>query len=424
MTDPIDPIDRTDYVPTLLLDEVEEDLRAAVRDLLSRRVGVDQLIAAYDGVKLPDFWSEMTGLGLAGLLIGEEFGGAGATPAVASVVLEELGALPVRTPMLTSAVVATTVLQESGDTVLLPGLADGSVVAALAVPLSADPYSTVPAVEVGEGGLTGTVRSVAGAEAATVLIVPGSDGALYAVDRTDAVVASVVSLDMTRPVSDVTFDAAPGRRITDDADSAARAGLRLGAALLASEQAGVARWCVTETVGYLQQRRQFGRVVGGFQAIKHRLADLYADTEQASAIARAAAVTATDLGVDHEEAALMSAVAAAYNGDHAVRAAEEAVQLHGGLGMTGEHPAHRCLTRAKADRLRNPWTAPRRTRRPGRRPGLTFTDERRRHVIQPGDHAAGVGDGGAVRADAVPRRDDDHLRRGRRPVASCRDRVA
>ncbi|QRY63942.1 acyl-CoA/acyl-ACP dehydrogenase [Gordonia sp. PDNC005] len=351
MTDPIDPIDRTDYVPTLLLDEVEEDLRAAVRDLLSRRVGVDQLIAAYDGVKLPDFWSEMTGLGLAGLLIGEEFGGAGATPAVASVVLEELGALPVRTPMLTSAVVATTVLQESGDTVLLPGLADGSVVAALAVPLSADPYSTVPAVEVGEGGLTGTVRSVAGAEAATVLIVPGSDGALYAVDRTDAVVASVVSLDMTRPVSDVTFDAAPGRRITDDADSAARAGLRLGAALLASEQAGVARWCVTETVGYLQQRRQFGRVVGGFQAIKHRLADLYADTEQASAIARAAAVTATDLGVDHEEAALMSAVAAAYNGDHAVRAAEEAVQLHGGIGMTWEHPAHLYLKRAKADQI-------------------------------------------------------------------------
>ncbi|WP_231650147.1 acyl-CoA dehydrogenase family protein [Gordonia sp. PS3] len=340
-----------DYVPHLVPDEAEEDLRAAVRDLLSRRVSTDALIAAYDGAAPPDLWREMAGLGLAGLLIGEQHGGAGATPAVAAVVLEELGAISAHTPMLTSAVIATTVLEEAGDTELLPGLADGSVVAALAVPFSADPYSVIATVAAADARLSGRVQSVAGAEDAHVFLVPGSDGALYAVPSESVVVTPVTSLDMTRPVSDLEFDGAEGRRVSDDGAAAIRSGLAMGAALLASEQAGIARWCVTETVAYLRQRRQFGRVVGGFQAIKHRLADLYADTEQASAAARAAAVVSTDLGVDSDESALTTAVAAAYCGDHAVRAAEEAVQLHGGIGMTWEHPAHLYLKRAKADQI-------------------------------------------------------------------------
>ncbi|EGD53983.1 acyl-CoA dehydrogenase family protein [Gordonia neofelifaecis] len=340
-----------DYVPALLTDEVEEDLRASIRDLLARRITTDQLIGAYDGAPQPDLWPELSGLGLPGLLIGDDHGGAGATPAVAAVVLEELGAVPARTPMLTSAVIATTVLTQCGDTALLPGLADGSAVAALTVPFSADPYSVVATVAATAGRLTGRVMSVAGAESATVLLVPGSDGALYAVDAADATITPVASLDMTRPVSDVVFAGVTGRQVSADGAAAIRAGLALGAALLASEQAGVARWCVTETVSYLKERRQFGRVVGGFQAVKHRLAELYADTEQASAVARAAAVTITDRGVDDDESALMTAVAAAYCGDHAVRAAEEAVQLHGGIGMTWEHPAHLYLKRAKADQL-------------------------------------------------------------------------
>lgn len=341
----------TDYVPALLTDEVEEDLRSAVRDLLSHRVDQPTLIAGYDGAPQPDLWPEMAELGLAGLLIAEEHGGADASPAVAAVVLEELGALPARTPMLTSAVIATTVLTTAGDTELLPGLAEGSVVAAVAVPFATAPDSVVPGVSVDDGRLSGRVASVAGTESATVYLVPGSDGALYAVDAADVSATATPSLDMTRPVADVVFDGAPGRRITEDADAALRAGLTAGAALLASEQAGVARWCVTETVAYLQQRRQFGRIVGGFQALKHRLAELYADTEQASAVARAAAVTLADRGVVDDESALITAVAAAYCGDHAVRAAEEAVQLHGGIGMTWEHPAHLYLKRAKADQI-------------------------------------------------------------------------
>jgi len=110
----------------------------------------------------------------------------------------------------------------------------------------------------------------------------------------------------------------------------------------------VADWCLEATIGYLRERRQFGRVVGGFQAIKHRLADLYAAVESARAASRYAAAT---LAADDPDQHVAVAVAQSYCADLAVRAAEEAVQLHGGIGMTWEHPAHLHLKRAKADQL-------------------------------------------------------------------------
>jgi len=127
-----------------------------------------------------------------------------------------------------------------------------------------------------------------------------------------------------------------------------RDALELGAALLASEQLGVAQWCLDHTVSYLLDRKQFGRPVGGFQAIKHRLADLYVMVESAHAAARYAAATAAD---DDPDRRLAASVAQAYCSEVAVKAAEECVQLHGGIGMTWEHPAHLYLKRAKADQI-------------------------------------------------------------------------
>jgi alkylation response protein AidB-like acyl-CoA dehydrogenase len=197
------------------------------------------------------------------------------------------------------------------------------------------------------------VRSVAGALEADVLLVPaaGRDGTtVHAVRAGDAAIAAVTSLDMTRQLADVTVEGAAGEQLLAAPDGAAavRRGLETGAALLASEQVGVAQWCLATTVAYLGERRQFGRVVGSFQALKHRLADLYVATEQAAAAARYAAVTTA---VGDPDAPVAAAVAASVCGDVAVRAAEEAVQLHGGIGMTWEHPAHLYLKRAKADQL-------------------------------------------------------------------------
>ncbi|GAA1093656.1 acyl-CoA dehydrogenase family protein [Tsukamurella strandjordii] len=339
------------FTPDLLLTDVEEDLRSAVRDLLERRSAPSHLIAAYDGAPVPGIDAELAAMGVAGLLVPERLGGADAGVAVAGVVADELGAAAASSSFLTSAGIATTVALAAGADDLVERLASGAATAALVVPFSVDPHGPLTGGPVAGGALTGTVRSVAGAIGADVLLALGDDGALYALDAARARVDPVSSLDMTRQVADVTFDGAAGTVLAADGTAAVRAGLLTGAALLAAEQAGAARWCVATTVGYLKERKQFGRVVGGFQAIKHRLAELYADAESAAAVARSATVTLGELGSADPESAIAIAVAAAYCSDLAVRAAEEAVQLHGGIGMTWEHPAHLYLKRAKADQI-------------------------------------------------------------------------
>ncbi|MGA7051090.1 MAG: acyl-CoA dehydrogenase family protein, partial [Mycobacterium sp.] len=121
-----------------------------------------------------------------------------------------------------------------------------------------------------------------------------------------------------------------------------------GAALLASEQLGVAQWCFETTLAYVKQRKQFGRAIGSYQAIKHRLADLWLEVGSATAVARYAADTRAR---GDEDAGIAAAIAQAYCSDVAVHAAEECVQLHGGIGMTWEYQAHVYLKRAKSDQL-------------------------------------------------------------------------
>jgi alkylation response protein AidB-like acyl-CoA dehydrogenase len=282
--------------------------------------------------------------------VAEERGGAGASAVEAAVVLEELGRAAAPVPFLTSAVIATTVLRAS-EGELLSELAYGEKTAALLVPLSIAPHDSLPAVQLTDGRLTGTVTSVAGAIEADVLLVPARESsglAVYAVPAADVTVTPFVSLDMTRQLADVRLDGIAGELVVADAEQAVRDALVAGAALLASEQVGVAQWCLQETVAYLKERKQFGRAVGGFQALKHRLADLAAGVESATAASRYAAAT---LAAGDPDLLVASSVAQAYVSDLAVTAAEEAVQLHAGIGMTWEHPAHLYLKRAKADQI-------------------------------------------------------------------------
>lgn len=335
----------------LLYTEVEEDLRGSVRSLLTDRCPPDAVAAMYDGDRsvVDTLWRAVAGeLGLAGLLVPEAQGGSGASAREAAVVLEELGRFVAPVPFLTSSVIATTVLLDS-DSELLRQLASGERAAALAVPFSTAPDTVVPVVRADGGRLHGEVGKVAGAIEADVLLVPvvSDDGwTVYA--TSEATVTPVTSLDMSRQVADVRFDGVAAEPVVTDALQAVRRALRAGAALLASEQYGVASWCLHTTVEYLRQRRQFGRIVGSFQALKHRLADLYAGTESAAAAARYAAAA---LAADDPDLPVAAAVAQSYCGDLAVRAAEEALQLHGGIGMTWEHPVHLYLKRAKADQI-------------------------------------------------------------------------
>lgn len=354
----------------LLYTDVEDSLRESVHDLLTARCTPERVIAAFDGDRdlgLGLWRSLSVDLGLAGLLVPQDRDGAGATAREAAVVLEELGRFVAPVPFLTSSVVATTALlygdhgAEGDHDQTLGQLAAGGRTAALLVPFSASATSFRPTIRAQrDGTLSGRVTSVVGVLEADLLVVPVSteDGVelhtieLPAIEAPAAGVSvePVVSLDMTRQLADLDFTGARSTQVTaaESGDAAVREALELGAALLASEQLGVAQWCLDHTITYLRDRKQFGRPVGGFQAIKHRLADLYVMVESARAAARYAAVTATD---DDPDRSVAASVAQAYCSEVAVKAAEECVQLHGGIGMTWEHPAHLYLKRAKADQL-------------------------------------------------------------------------
>jgi alkylation response protein AidB-like acyl-CoA dehydrogenase len=335
--------------PDLLYSETEDDLRAAVRSLVTGRSDPAAVLArAEAGSPYDDgLWQSLAaGIGAAGLLVPEELGGQGAGHREAAVVLEELGRAVTPAPYLTSSVIATETLLALGGaddeaTGLLKGLAAGRSVAVLALPLSAWSADGLP------GGAT--VTGVADAAAADVLLVLRADG-LHAVERGDATVEPLVPLDLTRPLASVAAPEGSGTRIADaeQARAAVRRGLLAGAGLLASEQLGVAEWCLEETVRYTRDRYQFNRPVGSFQALKHRMAQLWLDVAGARAAARNAADA---LATGSAEAPLAVSVAQAHCSRVAVRAAEECVQLHAGIGMTWEHPAHLYLKRAKADEI-------------------------------------------------------------------------
>ena len=330
----------------LLYSDVEEELRASVRSLLADRAGFEAVLSRIESAEPVDLklWRALAvDLGVAGLPVAEADGGAGASWRETAVVLEELGRSVAPVPFLGNSVLAVAALLGTGDP-LLDAVAAGSRTATLAVPLSAHRAGDWTVTADGDR-LDGTVTSVVDAGCAEVLLVPTAAG-LYAVDAADAERAPVVSFDLTRPLTDVTLRGVTGRLVSADAAAAVGRALTAGAALLASEQLGVAEWCLTTTVEYVKTRRQFARQIGSYQAVKHRLADLWVSVTEARAVARYAADC---LATGDPDLPVAAAVAQAFCSPVAVKAAEECVQLHGGIGFTWEHPAHLYLKRARSD---------------------------------------------------------------------------
>ncbi len=369
-------------IPDLLYSDTERALVDSLSSLLVDRGGTEKALARTESPETYDdaLWHAVAAeLGCAGLLIPERDGGAGASYREAAAAAEALAGFVAPVPFLGSAVVATTALlgaaagtAASQDTPFTPAraaadllrrMADGGVTAALAVPFATAPAAAFPvSVRVagpkpGDAGvvrLRGTVSGVADALPASVLVVPadGVPNALYLVEMSSAGVSKVpvTSLDMTRQLCDLSFDDAPGTLIASGpaATKAVTSALAAGAAILAAEQVGLAQRCLDMTVAYVKERHQFARPVGSFQALKHRLADVWVAVSQARAASRYAAAC---LASANPDARVAVALAKAYCSQTAVLAAQECVQLHGGIGFTWEHPAHLYLKRAKADSI-------------------------------------------------------------------------
>lgn len=345
-------------MPSLLYGDLEDDLRTTVRDFVADRAPIDRVLARCDhdapfGKGAREAWSGLVGeLGVAGLALTEEEGGAGASWSEVAVVLEELGRGVVDVPFYTSAVLATTMARTAGAASLLRQLAAGEAIGTIVAPWAA-PLAELPGLRWDGHALSGSVAGVAGAAEATHLLVP-LPGTLLLVAAEQASIVSVPSLDLTRRVAEVTFENAEASAIAEGAEVGAAVGRTadIGAALLASEQLGLAEQTLTMTLHYLKERRQFGRILGSYQALKHRLADVWTSLAQARAVARyAAACAAAEEGPYVDDLPIAAALAQAVCGSVAVRSAEESVQLHGGLGFTWEHPAHLYLKRARADAL-------------------------------------------------------------------------
>jgi alkylation response protein AidB-like acyl-CoA dehydrogenase len=354
-------------LPDLTYTEQETQLRAAVRSLLEEKAQAAAVLARTETPQTYDtgLWRTLAAeVGCAGLLIGESYGGAGASFREAAVVAEETGRSLAPVPYLGSAVLATVALLSVGDTDLLATLAPGTITAALAVPFDTvpgiRPNSTVrvgPAAHDDAAGtyrLSGTISGVADALPADVLLV-AADGVpfgLYTVAADAAGVrrTPVVSLDMTRQLCDITLSEVAARRLAGGtaAEQALAEALRAGAGMLAAEQVGLAERALDITLAYVKQRYQFARPVGSFQALKHRFADWWVAVTQARAASRYAAAC---LASGDPDVAVAVALAKSVCSDVAVLAGQEMIQLHGGIGFTWEHPAHLYLKRAKSSAL-------------------------------------------------------------------------
>lgn len=345
-------VDASTYVSSavnLVPDTEEADLRDSVRALLVAQGDIEDVrtLAASTPGFSAKVWSELTeSMALTSMSVPESVGGLGFSTNYLSTALEECGRALRPEPVLLTASVGVPALvhgSASGDAaaaaLLEEALAGTSVITSS--PLTPRTDTVVATSDGGAWSLTGTVTAVPHASAADVFIVTadmGSQGrGLFAVRTADSVTATArESIDPTRPLASLGFDEAPAVALADS--ESAIADVRTRAIIgLAAESVGIADLLLELTLDYTQSRKQFDRTIASFQAIKHRLADMLLDVERARSAARYAAA---HLDHDPETAALAAATAGAVACDAAHRVATEAIQLHGGIGFTWEHPAH------------------------------------------------------------------------------------
>jgi alkylation response protein AidB-like acyl-CoA dehydrogenase len=351
-------------------DLVESAEQAELRETLRRLFGGPSACLARpetagDGGYDQRLWGVLAGeIGLCGLSLPEWYGGSGYSRADRAAALHEMGRCLLPSPFMASAVLAAeTLLATADEDVLadvLPGLAAGTTLATMAH--QETPGGDRHPVHARRDGvswlLTGSRSFVLDGCQADLVLVPAATDAgtsLFAVDTASAPGLSrqpMRTLDSSRPQARIDFSATPGRLVGQVGAGAlaARTGLAHAAIALAAEQAGLAERCLEAAVEYAGMRRQFGRPIGSFQAIKHKCADLLILVESARSAARYAANVSSGPLAD-EELYAAAALAGAYCSTACFAVAAENIQIHGGIGFTWEHHAHLYFRRAKASEV-------------------------------------------------------------------------
>jgi alkylation response protein AidB-like acyl-CoA dehydrogenase len=355
----------------LVLTEEQSMLRDSARGLISDKAPVAHLRQLRDSKDETGFsrelWKTFAEMGFTGLLVPEAFGGSGLGAVEAGIVMEEIGRTLMPSPFLATSVLAASALSRGGSEAQkaqhLPKIADGSLLAALAIDEGAKhrPMQTSMQAERSGNGfrLTGDKALVVDGHAADLLIVAArtagaageKDGlTLFLVDPR----AKGVSIERTIMVdahnaARIVFDNVEvnANSVLGEVDQGSLlldGVLNIGRGAVASEMVGLSEEVFGRTVSYLKERKQFGKLIGEFQALQHRAAQLYIDIE----IARAAVLKALQaIDADLADAGGAVSVAKARAGITATRAVQEGVQMHGGMGMTDQFDIGFFMKRAR-----------------------------------------------------------------------------
>lgn len=346
-----------------VLTDDQRELRRTVRsffELKSEEAEVRRVMQTPEGYDAA-VWRQMAEqLGLHGLAIPQEFGGTGFGFVELGVVLEEAGRALLPGPFFGSVVLAGNALMQCDDydakARYLPGIASGDTIATLALTEGSGRWDAesiqLRARRQGEAWiLNGTKMFVLDGHIADLVLVAARTDAgisLFAIRASDGLTRRTLStLDPTRRQARLDFSDASAELIGSDGAAwpvLSRA-LDMAAAGLAAEQVGGAQRCLDLAVEYAKTRRQFGRPIGSFQAIRHKCADLMLDVECARGAAQYALHVAANLA---EELPTAASLAKAYCSETYVRAAAANIQIHGGIGFTWEHPAHLYFKRAES----------------------------------------------------------------------------
>ncbi|MGP4044098.1 acyl-CoA dehydrogenase family protein [Streptomyces sp. 2A115] len=363
------------------LSETDEQrqLRTVLRDFFTEASGPEDVrkhLATPRGYDEP-LWARLAGeIGVHGLAVPEEYGGSGFTFAELAVALEESGRALCCAPLLPTVALAAHALLYSGDRTAceryLPRIADGTLTATVAGFDAAEPdgsdervRSVKPGVTAEQGGsgwlLRGQADFVVDGAGADLILVRARTPAgprLFACEPTPDTSRRTPRrvLDETRRQALVEFRGAPATTVgtAEDAEDTVSATLDTGRAALAAEQVGGSGHALDATVEFAAQRHQFGRPIGSFQAVKHRLADVLVALEAArSASAYATACSAaramsSPSAVASPQLPVAACAAAVVCSETFRLATAEYVQLHGGIGFTWEHPAHLYVRRARS----------------------------------------------------------------------------
>jgi alkylation response protein AidB-like acyl-CoA dehydrogenase len=278
-------------------------------------------------------------LGLAGIGVAEDLGGAGLGMVEFAIVAEAAGSQVAAVPLLGHAMAARAITaggSAAQQSEWLPGMLSSEVIAAC---------SGSNSVTAAGNTLSGIYQFVAHGAVADLFVLRAGAGLwIVRADAPGITVTAETTMDQTRPFATVTLEAAPGDPLSDST-AGLQAAHEAGWICAAAEALGVAQAALARTVDYAKERVQFGRPIGSFQAYKHRLADMVIEIEQARSAVYWAAC-AVDEGSDEAELALHAAKS--FAADTAFMCAGNMIQLHGGIGFTWEHDAHLYFKRARA----------------------------------------------------------------------------